>query len=465
MTTNSANKIPWDSISPALIEKYGGQAPRYTSYPTAVEWQNTFGAADYERALTEADASAADPFSLYVHIPFCIKRCHFCGCASDVSMDTAEYDAYLDVLLREIDAVASKLPHRRRVTQLHFGGGTPTVLDSPRLERLVGALKNAFDFSAPEELALEAAPAVTAPEQIETLGKLGFNRISFGVQDFTPEVQRAVDRVQSVAHTLSLIDTARNLGFAVNLDLMYGLPRQRLDTWEENLKQVIALKPSRLAVFGYAHVPWMRPHQQLMNEAELPDADLRLALFRTAHDRLTDEGYVYIGMDHFALPDDALSLALREKRLSRNFQGYTVKQAQVLLGFGATAISDLGSAFAQNHPKTADYKERAATGLATFRGMATSPEDRLRRFVISEIMCNLVLRYEEVESRFNIRFAEHFAKEQTALRALEADGLIRLERDRIEVADIGRLFVRHVGLVFDTYSKTQTDGPKFSRTV
>jgi oxygen-independent coproporphyrinogen-3 oxidase len=368
-------------------------------------------------------------------------------------------------LLGEIDKVASRLPNRRRVTQLHFGGGTPTVLDSPRLEQLVGALKSAFDFSAPEELALEAAPAVTAPEQIETLGKLGFNRISFGVQDFTPEVQQAVDRVQSVPHTLSLIETARSLGFAVNLDLMYGLPRQRLDTWEENLKQVIDLKPSRLAVFGYAHVPWMRPHQQLMNEAELPDADLRLALFRTAHDRLTDAGYVYIGMDHFALPGDALSRALSEKRLSRNFQGYTVKQAQVLLGFGATAISDLGSAFAQNHPKTAEYKALAAAGLATFRGMVTSFEDRLRRFVITEIMCNLVLRFKEVEERFQIKFAEHFAKEQTALSTLEADGLITREPDRIEVTDIGRLFVRHAGLVFDTYSKPKTDGPKFSRTV
>lgn len=465
MSDTASGHIPWTSISDTLLAKYGGQAPRYTSYPTAVEWNREFDGAAYLRALAQADQSQDDPLSVYVHIPFCIKRCHFCGCASDVSLDTEIYDTYLRALQTEIEAVSTRLPRRRKVTQLHFGGGTPTVLDSPRLARLVGVLKNAFDFSGVEEMALEAAPSVTLPEQIETLGRLGFNRVSFGVQDFTPEVQQAVDRVQSVEHTLALIEIARRLGYAVNLDLMYGLPRQRIDTWEENLKEVIRLKPNRLAVFGYAHVPWMRPHQQLMNEAELPDADLRLALFRTAHERLMDAGYVYIGMDHFALPDDTLSIALAEKKLSRNFQGYTIQQASALIGFGATAISDLGGAFAQNHPKTADYEAMAGTGFATFRGMKTSPEDRLRRWVITEIMCNLVLDFKEVENRFNIDFADHFKNERSGLEALERDGIVCLEKDRVAVTDIGRLFIRHVGLVFDTYSKTQTDGPKFSRTV
>ena len=462
--TVSSGTIPWNEMSEALIAKYGGQAPRYTSYPTAVEWKETFDATAFERALEKTDTATADPLSIYVHIPFCIKRCHFCGCASDVATDLKVYDAYLDVLLREIEAVSARLPNRRQVTQLHFGGGTPTVLDSVRLERLVGALKHAFDFSAAEELALEAAPAVTLPEQIETLGRLGFNRISFGVQDFTPAVQEAVNRVQSVDHTLSLIDTARGLGFAVNLDLMYGLPRQRIETWEENLRQVVALRPSRLAVFGYAHVPWMRPHQKLMNEAELPSAELRLALFRTAHERLTDAGYVYIGMDHFALPEDALSRALAARKLWRNFQGYTVRQASTLIGLGATAISDLGDAFAQNHPKTDAYSARAAVGLATSRGLETSAEDRLRRFVITEIMCNLTLSFEDFEQRFGVRFSEHFAAEQAALEDLAADGLVRLENDRIDVTALGRLFVRHVGLVFDQYSKP-SGGEKFSRTV
>jgi oxygen-independent coproporphyrinogen III oxidase len=458
--------IPWSSIPQSLIEKYSGRTPRYTSYPTAVEWKETFDRAAFERALAEADTDAQAPLSIYIHIPFCIKRCLFCGCASDVSVNTADYDAYLDALFREIDAAAARLPQRRDVTQLHLGGGTPTVLDSRRLERLIEHLKAAFDFSRAAELALEAAPVATSIEQIETLGDLGFNRISLGVQDFTPEVQRAVDRVQSKEHILSLIERARARGFAVNLDLMYGLPEQRLDTWRETLQQLTAVRPDRAAVFGYAHVPWMRPHQQQISEADLPEGPERLALFRAAHERLLDAGYVYIGMDHFALRDDPLSIALSQKQLSRNFQGYTVRQASVLLGLGTTAISDLGIAFAQNLPKTKDYSAQTKqTGLTTYRGIRLTAEDLLRRHIITEIMCNLTLDIQEVEKRFSINFQQHFSNERAALQALETDGLIHMNEKHIRVSALGRLFVRRVALAFDTYSQKETPARIFSRTV
>jgi oxygen-independent coproporphyrinogen-3 oxidase len=402
-----------------------------------------------------------------VHIPFCKKRCRFCGCASEVSDSASRYDQYLDALEREIDTVASLTPCRR-VTQLHLGGGTPTALDPKRLERLTRFLDRRFDIDrAKAEVALEAAPSVTTESHITALAALGFNRISLGVQDFSSEVQRAVDRIQSVEHTRALIDIARAGGLGVNLDLMYGLPKQRPDTWNETLSQVIDIRPDRLAVFGYAHVPWMRPHQQQINERDLPDTHLRLALFRIAHDRLLDAGYVYIGMDHFALPDDALVKALETGTLSRNFQGYTVKQASRLIGFGATAISDLKTAFAQNRPGTDDYLLRVnERGLATYRGMRTSAEDRLRRYVITELMCNLLLDIEQTERKFDIDFTEHFAKEQLALNRLQEDGIVRLTDGSVEVTVAGRMFVRHVGMVFDSYiEKKDKRTPRFSRTV
>ncbi len=458
--------IDWSKVNDELVAKYGGQAPRYTSYPTAVEWTGAFDAADYERALLAADESPDEPLSVYVHIPFCKKRCLFCGCASDVSCDTAEYDTYLRALKREIAAVTARLRRRRKVSQLHLGGGTPTVLDPGRLKTLVSMLKDVFEFTKGAELALEAAPSVTDTSQIEILAALGFNRISFGVQDLTLEVQAAVDRIQSRGHTQTLVETAHALGFAVNIDLMYGLPKQRIDTWRENLRQIAALTPQRLAVFGYAHVPWMRENQKRIVEADLPDASLRLALFREAHDFLLGEGYLYIGMDHFARPDDALSIALNEKRLSRNFQGYTVQKAALLIGFGATAISEFNDAFAQNAPKTGDYLARTfAAGIATSRGMNTTAEDRLRRHVIVEIMCNLTLDTAEVERLFQIDFNAYFKSAEPSLDALAKDGIIRRAPGRIEVTDLGRLFVRHVGLAFDGYSKARTNRPVFSKTV
>lgn len=465
-----AEGINWNDITPTLIERYGGQAPRYTSYPTAPMWREGFTAEAYAAALAESPDEPDAALSLYVHIPFCKKRCRFCGCASDVSDDSARFDAYLDALERETAEVAARVS-TRTVRQLHLGGGTPTVLNEAQLARLLRAVRKHFEIPTVDahtpEIALEAAPSVTTEAQVITLADLGFNRISLGVQDFTPEVQRAVDRIQSVDHTRRLIDAARSRGFRINVDLMYGLPLQRPETWKQTLDTVIGIRPNRLAVFGYAHVPWMRPHQRELEEAELPTADERLTLFRIAHDALLDAGYTYIGMDHFALPDDELAKALGSGTLSRNFQGYTVKQASRLVGFGATAIGDLGTAFAQNRPATADYMDEiTAHGLATYRGMRVTEEDRLRRHVILELMCNLTLDIPDVEARFNLRFADHFHREQPRLRELADDGLIRLSEEAVRVTGRGRLFVRHVGAVFDAYLQdTPSQGPRFSKTV
>jgi len=465
------DRIDWREITKPLLDKYGGQAPRYTSYPTAPEWA-PFSPDEYLTALGETPDDPQSSLSVYVHIPFCKKRCRFCGCASDVSDDAVLYDEYLGALERESSTVASAVT-TKVVRQLHLGGGTPTVLSPDQLKRLMGIITRHFDLTpAPQdrgtpEIALEAAPSVTTLEQIDALADLGFNRISVGVQDFTPEVQQAVDRPQSVDHTRALIDLARRRGFGVNIDLMYGLPKQRPETWRDTLRTVVDIRPNRLAVFGYAHVPWMRPHQRALDERELPDANQRLRLFQIAHDTLLDAGYVYIGMDHFALPDEELARALTAGTLSRNFQGYTVRQASRLIGLGATAISDLGTAFAQNQPDTSRYMAAVrGGGPATCRGMRTSGEDRLRRRIITELMCNLKLDIDAVEAKFKVPFADHFEAELLKLSELEADGLVRVAPAAITVTGKGRMFVRHVGTVFDAYlSGSRKEPPRFSRTI
>ncbi|MCP4603846.1 MAG: oxygen-independent coproporphyrinogen III oxidase [Proteobacteria bacterium] len=461
-------RIPWDEITEKLLSKYGGPAPRYTSYPTAPEWGEDFGPDAYRSALVKTDENPTAPLSLYVHIPYCKQRCLFCGCASWLMASKTDVNTYLDALEDEVDAVAASVPRRRMVRQLHWGGGTPTILDPPELERLQKILTSRFILTDGAEVAIEVNPSVTTFEQIDTLAGLGFNRISLGVQDFTSEVQVAVGRVQSVELTKDLFDKARNAGFtSINIDLMYGLPKQRLSTWQKNLETVIRIGPDRLAVFGYAHVPWMRPHQKQIREEELPDTEARFELFKLAHDMLVDAGFVYIGMDHFAKPEDELARALEERRLWRNFQGYTIQQAGALIGFGVTAISDTAGSFAQNQPVLDAYLEDVRKSrLATYRGVATSYEDQLRRHVITNLMCNLHLDIDDVEKCFDIDFWQTFSSEKIKLRELESDGLVELEDRIVRVTPKGRIFVRHVGMVFDTYTRSRPKGgPSFSKTV
>jgi oxygen-independent coproporphyrinogen-3 oxidase len=462
------SQIPWSEITPKLLYRYSGPAPRYTSYPTAPEWSEAFGPGEYADALAAADKSPDDPLSIYVHIPYCKERCLYCGCASWLARSIGDYDKYLDALQNEADQVSRYLIDRRIFSRLHMGGGTPTTLDSPRLERLFGIITGCFRAVDKAEIAIEINPAVTSLEQIETLARLGFNRISMGVQDFTKEVQETVGRIQSVELTRNTFEKARAVGFSgINIDLMYGLPRQRPGTWRKNVETAIEMGPDRLAVFGYAHVPWMRPHQKAFNEAELPDTSLRFELFKIAHGMLVDAGYVYIGMDHFAKHEDELAKALKERRLWRNFQGYTVDEASALIGLGVTAISDLAGSFAQNRPSLEGYLDKTESKrLATYRGMSTSDEDRLRRHVITNLMCNLKIDVQEVEELFGIDFWRTFSFERKGLSELEKDGLAEFDDRVINVTPVGRIFVRHVGMVFDTYVRNQSiDGPRFSKTV
>ncbi|MCP4676588.1 MAG: oxygen-independent coproporphyrinogen III oxidase [Deltaproteobacteria bacterium] len=455
-------------MSEYLLKRYGGPAPRYTSYPTAPEWSGDFGPKDYQAVLASADEASDEPLSIYVHVPYCKERCLYCGCATQLIESPSDHDVYLDALELEVKAVARRLPNRRVVSQLHWGGGTPTTLASAGLERLFAILMGSFSLRDGAEVAIEVNPAVTTAEQIDTLAGLGFNRISMGVQDFTPEVQAAVGRIQSVALTRELFDKARSAGFGgINIDLMYGLPKQNLDTWKENLRTVINIGPDRLAVFGYAHVPWMRPHQKLIDENDLPSTGTRFELFKVAHDMLVDAGYIYIGMDHFARPEDELARALEERRLWRNFQGYGVRQAGALVGFGVTAISDLAGSFAQNKSDLDAYLDEArAGGITTYRGMAASDEDRLRRHVITNLMCNLHLDIGDVEDRFGIDFWSTFSNERARFDELVSDGIVEIDDSAIRVTARGRIFVRHVGMLFDTYTKNRAkDGPRFSRTV
>lgn len=468
MTGQNRDRIDWDLLNEPLLEKYSAPAPRYTSYPTAPEWTETFGPQDYLDALERASAEANEPLSLYVHLPYCKERCLYCGCAAFLPKSDADYDIYLDGLAREITAVVGRLNNRLTVSQLHWGGGTPTTLDIPRLNKLFKLITESFSLIDGAEVAIEANPIVTTEEQIESLAALGFNRLSLGVQDFTEEVQRAVGRVQSISQTERLIGVARETGFSsINIDLMYGLPKQRPETWIATLDRVISLNPDRLAVFGYAHVPWMRPHQKQLNESDLPDTKARFQLFRLAHDALIGAGYTYIGMDHYAKKDDELALALGKRRLWRNFQGYTVREAADLVGFGVTAISDVAGSFAQNLSAIDPYLKRAvSTGLATFRGMFTSPVDRLRRHIITQLMCNLHLDIPDVERRFGIDFKREFSLELREVQELEKDGLVTLDERQISVTNMGRIFVRHIGAVFDAYLREKKEGgPRFSKTL
>ncbi len=460
--------IPWSDITPDLLARYATPAPRYTSYPTAPEWNDTFGPQQFAAALDRADQDDQSPLSLYLHLPFCRARCLYCGCASWVSQSTDEHNAYLDALAGELTQIAARLPHRRRIRQLHLGGGTPTTLSVAQLERLHGLITEHFTIDAQAEVAIEVDPVVTTGAHIDALAGLGFNRISMGVQDFNPDVQQAIGRLQSIDITRTLFDQSRRAGFGgINFDLIYGLPRQQLDRWNQTIDQVIEIGPDRLAVFGYAHVPWMRPHQKAFDAEPMPDSALRFELFRSAHDRLVDAGYVYIGMDHFARPDDELAKALADRRLWRNFQGYTVFRASDLVGLGVTAISDLCGSFAQNNPDLSLYSQAAtAPRLATYRGIVTTPDDRLRRHVITQLMCNLTLSVESVGRAFAIDFWQYFQSERIDLNRLADDGLIELDEHSIAVTPAGRIFVRHVGRVFDRFIRERkSDGPRFSKTV
>ncbi len=458
------------STTAELLARYDRPGPRYTSYPTAVEFTDELREGLYEDKLRAANEHPDDPLSVYVHLPFCEKRCLFCGCHVIVSPDRAQARPYLELLSREIELVAERLASRRTVSQLHLGGGTPTYHAPAELDALLGRFFRHFETAPGAELAVEVDPRATTFEHLDVLAAHGFNRLSLGVQDFTADVQQAIGRVQSLERTEKLIEHARDRDFrGINVDLIHGLPRQTLDGFERSVDEVVRLGADRAAVYSFAYVPWIRGHQRKLDEASFPDRDLKRRLFATARERFLAAGYEPIGMDHFAKPDDELAVARRERRLRRNFQGYTVIPASDVLGLGISAIGDMQGAYMQNAKKLSHYGRAIESGtLAVERGIECSADDVLRREVIHELMCNLRIDVPRIERTFGVDFADTFAVDLDELRVHEREGMVTISDERIEVTALGELFVRNLAMCFDRYWREKHRGeekPVFSRTV
>lgn len=458
------------AVTAELLARYDSPGPRYTSYPTAVEFHEGINAETYEERLAVAGRLEQEPLSVYVHLPFCEHRCLFCGCHVIISPDKEKALPYLGLLEGEIDLLAEKLPRRRTISQLHLGGGTPTYHSPAQLRRLIDHLRTHFSFTEGAEIAVEVDPRVTTGEHLETLGELGFNRISMGVQDFTPEVQSVVARVQPREMTQALIDKARSCGFAgINIDLIYGLPLQSPETFERTVEAVIEAGADRCAVYSFAYVPWIRGHQKRLDESLLPSRETKFALFALARERFLQAGYEPIGMDHFARPDDELARARREGTLRRNFQGYTVIPATDVIGLGISAIGDVHGLYVQNEKKLSRYQAAIEAGrLPVERGVDSSTDDLIRREVIHELMCNGVVRIPDIEKRFGIEFSSYFATDLEELRPHDAEGLVEIAPEQIRATPAGELFIRNLARCFDRYWREKHAGgdqPVFSRTV
>jgi oxygen-independent coproporphyrinogen-3 oxidase len=466
MTTPSTDRLDMT----ALIERYDRPGPRYTSYPTAVEFHAGFGDGEYRARLAVAAGARDEPLSLYVHLPFCESRCAYCGCAVVATRKREVAATYLEYLEREIAMLAAALGGRRRVVQYHWGGGTPTYLSTGQLARLDAIVQRHFDLAPDAERAIEIDPRVTTREQITLLRRLGFNRLSFGVQDFAPPVQEAIQRHQTEAETRDLYWAAREAGFdSINFDLVYGLPKQTTRSFEHTLERVVDLLPDRIAAYSYAHVPWLRPNQKAIDPLDLPSAPAKRQLLGSAIEILSAAGYESIGMDHFALPDDELAAAARERRLHRNFMGYTTRPAPDCVAVGVSAIGDVAGAFSQNHKSLARYYEAIDAGrFPVERGYALTDDDKLRRFVIAELMCNFHVDRTEVRDRFGVDLREYFAAEIHGLGGPDgpiAYGLLETPSDGLRVTARGRLFVRNICMAFDRYLGAHQGRPVFSRTI
>lgn len=454
-------------VTKDLLIRYDKPGPRYTSYPTAPEWQKSFGQTDYREALADAASRPDEPLSAYFHIPFCHERCIFCGCNIVVTKKEGVADEYLDYLEKEMSIAAPALGERRTLMQLHWGGGTPTYLTVPQIERLMTSIQSHFKFGEGAEIAIEVDPRVTSREQVFRLRELGFNRISMGVQDLNPKVQEAITRYQTEEETVEIYQACRDAGFlGINFDLVYGLPYQCEETWEQTLNTVIGLRPDRLAVYGYAHVPWIRPFQKQIPEDSIPVNAEKYELFAQARSKLTGAGYLAIGMDHFAVPEDELSHALHERRLHRNFMGYSVVPAAEMIGFGSSSIGEIGGCYAQNQVKISGYYEAIGRGcLPTGRGFALSLDDRIRRWVIRRLMCDFYLDTSALLKEFGVGYEEYFAAEEEALGEFYAEGFVARDGDNLQVLPLGQVFIRNVAMVFDAYLKKPEGHRQFSRTV
>jgi oxygen-independent coproporphyrinogen-3 oxidase len=459
------NSIPKD-----LINKYGLAGPRYTSYPTALQFHEGFDAEAYRRFVQSSnDDLIPRPLSLYVHLPFCKELCYYCACNKKVTRNQRLAEDYLQHLDKEIELQGKLFDSDRQVIQLHFGGGTPTYYNDMQLRHIVEQLSRNFLLSRSDsrEFSIEIDPRTVSEERIAYLADIGFNRVSMGIQDFDPAVQIAVNRVQDEDKTLRLIEASRESGFnSVSVDLIYGLPLQTAKSFEKTIDSVLSVRPDRLSVYNYAHLPHIFRAQRMIKSDEVPEPEVRLQLLDSTISKLVEAGYVYIGMDHFALPDDELSLAMDNGSLQRNFQGYSTCSETDLVGMGVSAIGKVGNSFVQNRKDIRDWQASLDDDrLPVWRGLGLSAEDRLRREVISAIMCQGIVNFGEFERKFGIDFNNHFALELESLKPLENDGLLELSEQSFEVTPTGLLLLRVIGMKFDEYLINDLQGKSYSKVI
>ncbi|SKA49489.1 oxygen-independent coproporphyrinogen III oxidase [Enterovibrio nigricans] len=456
----SKQQIIWDQT---LIEKYNYSGPRYTSYPTALEFHEVFTAAEFDMACTQYPERN---LSLYVHIPFCHTLCYYCGCNKVVTRHAHKADEYLDALELEIRQRAYLL-RERNVTQLHWGGGTPTFLTKAQISRLMSLLRQEFRLSDDAEISIEVDPREVELDVLDHLRAEGFNRLSIGVQDFDKAVQKAVNREQDEDFIKAMVARAKDLGFrSTNLDLIYGLPHQNVETFAKTLEQVLTMKPGRLSVFNYAHLPQLFAAQRKIKEDKLPSPREKLAMLEQTISTLTGAGYQFIGMDHFALPDDELAVAQREGILHRNFQGYTTQGDCDLLGMGVSAISMIGDCYAQNQKELKKYYQQVDEQRhALWKGVMLDADDLLRREVIKSLICNFALDKRTIEREFNVDFDSYFAEDLGLLKCFIDDELVTVDTDTIAVTLKGRLLIRNICMCFDTYLRDRARQQQFSRVI
>ena len=458
-------KIKFDAEK---IQRYNTSAPRYTSYPTAVAFNSDFSEADYLQHAKNSNIESS-PLSLYFHIPFCDTVCFYCACNKIATKDYSKADEYLDYLYREIDIQAQLFDKSRIVEQLHWGGGTPTFLNHQQITDLMAYTRKSFNLLDDDsgDYSIEIDPRSVSSETIRLLRDVGFNRFSLGVQDVNDVVQKAVNRIQPIEETKAIIDACRaNNAHSISVDLIYGLPLQTINSFAETLERVIALSPDRLSIFNYAHMPHLFKPQRRINEDELPIAEDKLVILQQSIQALIDAGYVYIGMDHFAKPDDELAKAQQQGSLHRNFQGYTTHAECDLVAMGVSAISSVDHAYSQNEKDLQGYYQQIdAQHLPVIRGIASNDDDLVRHQIIQQLSCHFKLEFKNIENEFDINFAEYFAVELKELAVMADDDLLALNSDKIAVSETGRLLIRNICMVFDAYQRNQSGTQQFSKAI
>jgi oxygen-independent coproporphyrinogen III oxidase len=459
----------FQNIDLDFLKKFDKPGPRYTSYPTAPLFSDLFTADDFKNEIIRTNAlDKSNDLSLYLHFPFCDTLCYFCGCTMLVTHDRNKISGYNQYLKKEIEMITPFISYKRKVTQLHWGGGTPSYLTPAQIRDIGFYVKERYNFADDIEASVEIDPRDLTRDHIKAFSESGFNRMSMGVQDFNEKVQKAVNRIQSEKITRDAVNWGRELGFkSINLDLIYGLPFQTYDSFSDTLDKAIDISPERFAIFNYAHVPWLKKHQNVMPEEELPTPEQKLRILKMTIEKLTDAGYWYIGMDHFAKPDDELAVVQKNKTLYRNFQGYSTRAGSDVYAFGMSSISQFDNIYAQNVKELNNYYSRLdADELATHLGYVMTEDDHIRKYTIMNLMCHLEIDKQNIENKFHINFDEYFSESIQKLKPFVDEGFVSIDKDKITVIELGKLIIRNLAMCFDAYiDKMSKDKPIFSRTV